>query len=161
MINIGTNRKSLSFRILILLVLWSFFFYFYYRIVREPEDSSYLLNVIGIGLAALYYTPLFIITTLFRPIRVTITPDSLVFFKMLTGPQTLTFPEIQSFSTQSFHTLNGRLEGVTIIHSGNKKLKVAELNVETIQPLIKALQENNIGYSGHRDKQARSFKQQR
>jgi hypothetical protein len=160
MIIIHSNKKSLYYRILILIVLWSFFFYFYHHFDPAQKDFLEIINLFGIGLAALYYTPVVIITTLFRPIKVTITPDSLIFFKILMSPQTLKFPEIQSFSTQSYQSANGKQERVIIIHSGNKTLKVADMNVESIRPVIEVLHENNIAYSGHTEKPQGSFGRQ-
>lgn len=160
MIVIGANRKNLYYRILILFVLWAFFLYFYNRIVRAPEmDFLEVINIIGIGLATLYYTPVVIISTLFRAIKVTVTPDSLIVFRILLGTRTLTFPEIESFSTESFHSANGRHERMTIIYGGKRKLRIADVNIESILPVLEALRDHTIQYTGHTEKQTRSFKQ--
>jgi hypothetical protein len=161
MIIISANKKNLCYRVLILIVLWSFFFYFYHRLVWQQGDFLEIINLIGIGLATLYYTPLVIITTLFRTIKVTITTDSLTVFRLLIGTQTLKFPEMDSFSTRSFHSANGKHERVMITYKGNKTVKIADVNVESILPVLEALRDNNIQYTGHTEKQARSFKQQR
>ncbi|SRR5258706_10521221 len=161
MIIIGANRKSLYSRILILIVLWAFFLYFYNRIVRAPEmDFLEVINIVGVGLATLYYTPVVIISTLFRAIKVTVTPESFIVFRILTGTRTVTFPEIDSFSTQSLQSANGRHERVVIIYGGNKRLNIADMNVESILPVLEALRDNNILYTGHKEKQAPSAKQQ-
>src|SRR5882757_2634554 len=97
MIVISANKKSLYYRVVIMVALWLFLFYFYSHLVRGEGSVLEIVNLIGIGLATLYYTPITIITTLFRPVKVIITPDGLVAFKILMKRQTLAFPEVDSF----------------------------------------------------------------
>ncbi|HTI07530.1 MAG TPA: hypothetical protein VL832_03205 [Puia sp.] len=158
MIVISANKKNLYYRVVIMVALWLFFFYFYTHLVRGEDSVLEIINLIGIGLATLYYTPVTIITTLFRPVKVTITPDGLVAFNILTRRQTLAFPEIDSFGTRSFHSANGRHERVEITYKGNRRLNIADVNVETIVPILEALRDNNIRYTGHTEKEIRSFK---
>jgi hypothetical protein len=161
MIIIGANRKSLYYRILILFVLWAFFFYFYSHIVWANWDILEIINLIGIGIATVWYTPAILVATLFRAVKVTITPESLSTFSILAGTRTLPFPEIESFSTQTFQSANGRNDRVTIAYKGNKTLKIADVNVESIVPVLEALRDNNIHYTGHTDKQQpRAFRRQ-
>lgn len=162
MIIIGANRKSIYYRILILFVLWAFFFYFYSHIVWANWDVLEIVNLIGIGVATLWYTPVVLVTTLFRAIKVTITPDALSTSGILTGTRTLTFPEMDSFSTQSQQSANGRNERVMITYKGNRTLKIADVNVESIIPVLEALRDNNIPYTGHTEKQPpRAFRRPR
>lgn len=161
MIIINTNKKQLYYRLLILIVLWVFFFYFFNRYTKATgTDILEIINLLGVGLAALYYTPVVIVTMLFRTIKVTITSDTISVFRVLMGTRTLAIREIDSFSTQSLHSANGRHERVTITYGGNRKLEITDVNVETILPILEALRDNTISYTGHTEKQSRASKQQ-
>ena len=159
MIVINANKKALYYRVVIMVVLWLFSFYFYEHLVQGEWSVVEIINLIGIGLATLYYTLVTIVTTLLRPVKVILTPEGLVAFKILTSKQTLTFPEIDSFGTRSFQSANGRHQRVEINYKGNRRLNIADVNVETITPILEALRDNNIRYTGHTEKESRSFKQ--
>jgi hypothetical protein len=158
MIVIRPNKKNIYYRVVIMVALWIFSLYFYRHLVQGEWNVVEIVNLIGIGLATLYYTPVVIMATLFRPVKVILTPEGLVAVKILTGKQTLTFPEIDSFGTRSFQSANGREERVEINYKGNRRLNIANVNVETITPILEALRGNNIPYTGHTEKEARFFK---
>lgn len=158
MIIISTNKKNLYYRVAILIALWLFALYFYRHLITDEGNSVLeVVNLIGIGLATLYYTPLVIITTLFRPIKIVITPDALIASRILLKPLRLPFQEIESFSTQSFQSANGRHERVEICYGNNKRMRIADVNVESIIPILEALRDNNIHYTGHSEKEQKPF----
>ena len=160
MIVIGANKKNIYYRALILVVLWLFLIYFYSNLVWKSGNFLEIINLIGIALATLYFTPLAIVTILFSTVKVTLTPDSLQVFRILSGTQTLPFSAIDHFSTQSFFSANGRHERVTINYSNTRTLKIADINVESILPLLEALRDKEIRYTGHTEEQSRFTKRQ-